>query len=152
MPAAVPDDEKMARAWAIFGEDSDLSGLVQLLAGILHQKGLSLHDLEGGCKRAPSKGERGWADSAVDWWLEMYCWLQQPGVFDWVRQSISCLMHCASTVGFLLTMYTQASEDLAQRMCAHKIPKRVLHTRKLFATRNECIAALFDVVRLNISR
>lgn len=80
--AASPDDEKMARAWAIFSEDSELGGLVQLLAGLLHTKGLSVYDLEGHCKRKSSKSEPGSTDWIVNWWHETTCLLQQPGVFD----------------------------------------------------------------------
>lgn len=84
------DSEKMAKAASILREDSEVGGLVQLLAMALHSKGLSAADIDGVCKRERrwelKKGEMSWAGWVEDWMTESACWLRQPGVWDGVSK------------------------------------------------------------------
>ena len=89
--AGAGEDGRVARALEIVSADAELGGLVQLLAAALQLRGMSVTDLEDGrCRGARARGHqqsgpRGWAGWIVDWASELYCWLQQPGVFDSVR-------------------------------------------------------------------
>ena len=88
-PADVPalnspasGDAKVARALELFKEDSELGGLVQLLAAALELRGMSLTDLDGGYCGLRARGQKQSSGWMVDRASESYCWLQQPGVLD----------------------------------------------------------------------
>ena len=83
------DSEKMAKAASMLHDDSEIGGLVQLLAMALHSKGLSAADIDGVCSRERrwgelKKGDAGWAGWLEGWMTETGCWLRQPGVWDGV--------------------------------------------------------------------